>query len=158
MARMYMAWQALNGRSGHEVGRLLLRQLYGDHVGGPMPEIVTESRGKPVFVVGDWHFSISHSKGHAFCVLSDRPVGIDAEEMERQIRPEIAPKILSAGELAQWEAAEDPRLALLTFWVLKEAAAKLTGEGLGFHPRHTDFKLPDDRVTEIDGCLLAIVQ
>ncbi len=157
MAEIFMNWQALNGQNGHDVGRALLRQLYEAHVGGDMPRIVIADRGKPHFATGNWHFSISHSKRHAFCVLADREVGIDAEEKDRQISLGLAPKILSAGELAQFSESADPRDTLLRFWVLKEAEAKRTGEGIGWHPRHTDFKLPDDRITEIDGCLVAVV-
>ncbi len=157
MAEIFMNWQVLAGQSGHDAGHQLLRQLYEAHVGGPMPEILTTDRGKPYFSTGNWHFSISHSKNHAFCVLADRPVGIDAEEMDRKIRLSIAPKILSEGELRQFEASQDRRDTLLRFWVLKEAAAKCSGEGIGWHPRHTDFKLPDERITEIDGCLVAVV-
>lgn len=157
MAQLYMAWQALDGQNGHEVGRRLLAGLYEAHAGGPMPEIVTTDRGKPRFCQGDWHFSISHSKNHAFCVLSDREVGIDAEEADRRISLTLAPKILSATELAQFAASDDPRDTLLRFWILKEATAKCTGEGIRWHPNHTDFTLPDDRITEIDGCLVAVV-
>ncbi len=157
MAQLYMAWQALDGQNGHEAGRRLLAALYEAHVGGDMPRIVAENKGKPRFAEGNWHFSISHSKNHAFCVLCDRPVGIDAEEKDRPIDLAIAPKILSETELEQFAASDDPRDTLLRFWVLKEAAGKRTGEGIGFHPRHTDFKLPDDRITEIDGCLVAVI-
>ena len=157
MAQAYLAHTALNGRSSHEVGRMLLSQLYDAHVGEPMPQILTESKGKPYFADSGWHFSISHTKRHAFCVLADVPVGLDAEEMERKIDLSIAPKILSEGELAQFLSAQDQRLTLLRFWVLKEAQGKLTGEGVRWHPTHTDFTLPDSRITEIDGCLVAVV-
>ena len=89
-------------------------------------------------------------------MLADRPVGLDAEEADRNIDLRLADSILSPGEKAQFEAAADKRRTLLTFWVLKEAAGKLTGKGVGFHPRHTDFVLPDDRVQEIDGCIVAV--
>ena len=69
----------------------------------------------------------------------------------------MAEKILSPGELSQYRSAEDPRLALLTFWVLKEALAKSTGEGLHGYPNHTNFSLDDPRVTVIDHCLVAVV-
>ena len=65
---------------------------------------------------------------------------------------------MSPSEQAQYEATSDKNRALLTFWVLKEAAAKLTGEGLRGYPNRTDFRLDDPRVTERDGCLLAILQ
>ena len=154
---MYLASAVLDGRSGHEVGWELLAQLYDTHVGGPLPEIRREAMGKPYFHHSPWHFSISHTKRHAFCVLGDRPVGLDAEEMNRKVNLSIAPKILSDAELTQFAAAEDPWRALLTFWVLKEAQAKLTGEGVKWHPTHTNFELTDDRVQEIDHCLVAVI-
>ena len=157
MARIFLASAALDGRSGHEMGRTLLAQLYAAHVGGVMPEILTAPKGKPYFAQSAWHFSISHTKRHAFCVLSDVPVGLDAEEADRNIDLSIAPKILSDGELTQFRMAQDRRRAFLTFWVLKEAQAKLTGEGIKWHPTHTNFSLPDSRVTEIDGCLVAVI-
>ena len=123
-----------------------------------MPDILVTERGKPYFAAGKIHFSISHTKNHVFCVLSEKPVGIDAEEVDRYIRPKLATKILSPGELAQYNVAEDKNRALLTFWVLKEASAKCSGQGLQGYPSHTDFSLDDPRVTEQDGCVVAILQ
>ena len=155
-AELYIGTCALAGERGHAAGRALLAQLYAAHVGTPLPEVHTQPSGKPYFAGGKWHFSISHTKRHAFCVLADRPVGLDAEEADRNIDLRLADSILSNGEKAQFEAAVDKRRTLLTFWVLKEAKGKLTGKGVGFHPRHTDFVLPDDRVQEIDGCIVAV--
>ena len=157
MPKIYMAWRRLDGISGHEMGRLLLAELYDRHVGGRMPAIAIAPKGKPYFVESPWHFSVSHSKRHAFCLLSDVPVGVDAEELDRKIDLRMAQKLLSAGELAQFEAAADQKKALLSFWVLKEATAKHNGEGIRIHPNHTNFSLPDSRVQEIDGCLVAVV-
>ena len=154
---MILGCAELKGLSGHEGGRKLLRELWQAHVGGEMPEIAIAPGGKPYFVESPWHFSISHTKGHGFCALSDRPIGIDAEEKDRKIDLKIAPKILSSGELAQFQTAQDPRDTLLRFWVLKEAAAKHTGEGMKWHPTHTDFTLPDGRIRELDGCLVAVI-
>ena len=148
----------LNGLSGHEGGRRLLKDLWQTHIGGELPEITVTERGKPYFVDSDWFFSISHTKKHAFCALSDVPVGIDAEEKDRNIHLCLAEKILSPAEKAQFDRAEDKRLALLTFWVLKEAAAKLSGEGLKGYPNHTNFSLEDPRVLETDGCIVAILE
>lgn len=142
------------GESGHEAGRELLRQMVGD----PMPEILTTPRGKPYFRDSALHFSISHTKGHVFCALSDRPIGVDAEELDRKANPNLAKKILSAGEYAQYAAATDKNRALLTFWVLKEAQAKATGEGLRGYPNYTEISLEDPRVQETDGCLVAVIE
>ena len=155
--RYFAGYCALNGRSGHQAGRELLKQLYSEYFGEEMPEILVEERGKPYFSDGNVHFSITHTKAHVFCALGDRPVGIDAEELDRPVNPKLAERILSPGELAQYEKAEDKNRALLTFWVLKEAAAKMTGEGLRGYPNGTNFALDDPRVQIVDNCLLAVI-
>ena len=143
---------------GHAAGRALLRRAYEAVTGKEMPAIAVTERGKPYFPGSRLHFSISHTKSRVFCALSDRPVGIDAEALDREISLGLAEKILSPAERAQYEAAEDKRLALLTFGVLKEARAKYTGQGLAGYPNHTDFTLDDPRVTVQDGCLLAVIE
>ena len=148
----------LKGRTGHEAGRQLLAEAYRAQTGEDLPEIRITDRGKPYFPDSPWHFSISHTPHHAFCALSRNNVGIDAEERNRKINLKLADKILSPSEKLQFEAAENRELALLTFWVLKEAAAKLTGEGLRGYPNHTQFSLEDSRVIELDGCLLAVME
>jgi len=155
---MRLKWARLEGRSGHEVGRQLLCELYREETGENCPEIRIANRGKPFFEDSDLHFSISHTKDHVFCVLSSGPVGIDAEEKRREINLRLAEKILSDSERARFDAAADKRDALLRLWVLKEAAGKLTGEGLNGYPDHTDFDPHDPRVTEIDGCYVAIMK
>ena len=123
-----------------------------------MPPILVEERGKPYFADSPWHFSISHSKGHVFCALSRKKVGIDAEEADRRINLRLADKILSPMERQQYDAAADQRKALLTFWVLKEAQVKLSGKGLTGYPNHTEFTLSDPRVRELEGCLVAVIE
>ena len=145
----------LNGRTGHDAGRALLARLYP---GESLPAIRVTERGKPYFVDSSWHFSITHTHRRVFCVLSEHPVGIDAEETDRDINLRLAEKILSPGEKSQFDAAEDPRIALLKFWVLKEAAARRSGEGLKGYPNHTEFSLNDPRLREMDGCFVAILE
>ena len=155
---MQIKWERLDGRSGHEVGRQLLRQLYREETGRELPEIKIAHRGKPYFEDSKLHFSISHTEKHAFCVLSSCPIGIDAEEKDRKINLRLADKILSERERARFDAAVDKRGALLRLWVMKEAAAKCTGEGLSGYPNHTDFDPCDPRIQEIDGCYVAIIK
>lgn len=155
---MRLASCQLNGLSGHKAGRQLLTRLYREETGQELPEILTTDRGKPYFAEGKLHFSISHTPHHAFCVLSENNVGLDAEEIDRKINLRLAERILSPGEKVQFDAAADKRKALLTFWVLKEAAAKLSGEGLRGNPNHTNFSLENSGVTEIGGCLVAVLE
>ena len=151
-----IAGETLQGRTGHGAGRELLARLYREETGAECPAIAVADRGKPYFVSGNLHFSISHTKNHVFCALSDRPVGLDAEEMDRDVNLRLAEKILSQAETVRWEASPDKRAALLRLWVLKEAAAKLSGEGLKGYPNHTDFDPEDPRIMELDGCFVAV--
>lgn len=154
MNDIMLTWQRLEGRSGHAVGRELLARAYREKTGADCPPIGVTDRGKPYFVGSAFHFSISHTKSHAFCALADCPVGIDAEEMDRPINLKLADKILSPAEMARFD---DTRENLLRFWVLKEAAAKLSGEGLTGYPNHTDFDPEDPRIQTIDGCFVAVI-
>lgn len=155
---MKIASCALAGRTGHEAGRALLAALYREETGHELPSIAVKAGGKPYFPGSDWHFSISHTPRRAFCALSRREIGIDAEELDRNVNLALAEKILSPKEKAQFDAAPDKRRALLTFWVLKEAQVKRTGDGLRGYPNGTEFSLNDPRVTEMDGCLVAVIE
>ena len=93
-----------------------------------------------------------------FCALADHPVGLDAEETDRQINLGLADKILSPKEKDRYLSAGDRRTALLKLWVLKEAAAKLSGEGLRGYPNHTDFSPDDPKVRELGNCFVALLE
>lgn len=155
---MEITWKRIGPEGGHNAGRALLQAMYESRFSTPMPPILLSDRGKPYFEGNPVYFSISHTKKHAFCVLSHYPVGVDAEEMDRSIRPELAEKILSDSEKQRFWAAEDSRAALLRLWVLKEAAVKSTGEGLHGYPNDTDFSPEDPRISLIDGCYVAVVE
>lgn len=155
---MILEYATILPGEGHTAGRQLLAKMYRSHTGKEMPQIRITDRGKPYFAEGCLHFSISHTKNHIFCALSERPIGIDAEEADRSIDLRLAEKILSPSEKAQYDASADKRTALLTFWVLKEAQAKCTGEGLQGYPNKTNFQLNDPRVQKIDSCLVAVIR
>lgn len=127
--------------------RALLSQLYRDVTGQPMPQLLRQHRGKPYFSQGPWHCSISHTKTLALCALANCPVGLDAESMGRQVRPALVRKVLSPAELSVWQTAEDPSACFLTFWTLKEAAVKYTGQGLSGYPFRLSFQVSGDRAT-----------
>ena len=153
-----IAGAKIQTNDGHIEAYALLRTLWREETGRPFPLIARTERGKPYFVDEKLYFSISHTKRNAFCALSDVPVGIDAEETDRVVNPALAEKILSPREYAQYLAANDKNKALLTFWVLKEAEAKCTGEGLRGYPNQTSFSLDDPRVKEMNGCLVAVIK
>ena len=63
--------RSLDGSDAHMAGRQLLGQLYQEYTGREMPLIARTERGKPYFISGGLHFSISHSKAHVFCALAN---------------------------------------------------------------------------------------
>lgn len=158
MNEYLLAGEPLEGRNAHEAGRSLLEKLYHQRYGEPLPTVERMENGKPYFPGKDVYFSISHTQKNVFCVLSSRPVGLDAEEADRKVHGTLAKHILSPEEYAQYERSPDPRLALLTFWVLKEADAKRTGKGIRGYPNDTHFNLTDPRVRLMNGCLVAVVE
>ena len=113
---MKMAFCELSGQSGHEAGRRLLKDLYLEAAGQDLPQILITDRGKPYFADSPWHFSISHTPRHAFCVLSRRNVAVDAEELDRRVNLRLADKVLSPKEKVRFDAVENKEKALLTFW------------------------------------------
>lgn len=153
---VFLLSEALNGRSGHEAGRALLAQLYRQATGEELPPIAVTPQGKPYFTEGSWHFSISHTDHYAFCVLSQHNVGLDAEEKGRPVSPAMLEKFLSDKEKAR--LGDDQQDTFLRLWVLKEAQAKLTGRGMGNWMKNTDFDPFDQRIQEINGCYIAVLE
>ena len=154
---MHIGHRELAGKSAHDAGRELLGQMYREVTGQALPEILVTERGKPYFPNSDWHFSISHTKSHVFCALSEKPIGIDAEETDRNANLQLAEKILSPAEKARFDASADKRKALLRLWVLKESYAKLCGRGFGDYLYETDFDPEDPRIQEMHGCFVAVI-
>ncbi len=155
---MILKHSPIGAEGGHTAGRNLLKAMYEAQYGKTMPPILTTPLGKPYFEGERVYFSISHTPSHVFCALSDRPVGIDAEETDRDIRLALADKILSPSELSRYAREENKREALLRLWVLKEANAKCLGTGLQGYPNHTDFSPDDPRITMINGCFVAVIE
>ncbi len=153
---MRLLWKKIDRGQGHTVGRALLAELYQGEKNAPLPQVQIAQGGKPYLPDGPY-FSISHTRHYAFCVMSEKPVGIDAEELDRNINLALAEKILSASEYARYQQQADKRLALLRFWVLKEAYCKVTGTGLRGYPNHTDFSPDDPRIQILGNCLVAII-
>jgi 4'-phosphopantetheinyl transferase len=86
--------------------------------------------GKP-FIVGhpELHFSLSHCKEAAVCVVSDQPVGIDVESI-RAYKESLVNYTMNDEEIAQIKSAEDPAAFFIRLWTMKEATTKLIGTGI----------------------------
>ena len=91
--------------------------------------------GKPYFVNGHLHFSISHSKGLCAAAISNFPVGVDIEQCRDNYNLHLIEKSLTSAEKSLFDG-DFTRL-----WCRKEAVAKMTGEGINGYPVDIDTSL-----------------
>lgn len=143
--------------------RELLDLLCRRTLGRPAPPLRRGPDEKPCFEEAGLHCGITHTRGHVFVALADRPVGLDAEDLSRPLRLEVARRVLSAEEAL---IPGQERRSLLRYWTLKEAYLKYTGQGLHRDMRSLTFTLePEPRLAgsrlhfaqlEAWGCLAAL--
>lgn len=128
-------------RSAFVAAHALVRALLAS-VGQRTPaewSFTVDGDGKPrVAAEGDGHpptFNIAHTPGMVAAVAdpAGRAVGIDVEHSGRTIDPAATSRILTDDESRRFNALdpESARRELLQRWVLKEALAKATGQGIG---------------------------
>ena len=104
-----------------------LRELFG--IEEP-PTFAFGEHGKPYLSARpDIHFSLSHCREAAACVVATEPVGIDVESL-RSFSPALLQRTMSESESAIIRAADEPQRAFARLWTCKEAYLKLTGTGL----------------------------
>lgn len=150
------------------VGDHLARIAVSEHCHIPMEEIrfARTAAGKPYAVGLDVHFNISHSGHLVVCAVSDRPVGIDVQQM-RAVRRRLTDKVCTPAELAYireapgWEEmlTGEAMVRFFRVWTTKEAYFKWSGTGI------TDLKsfdtLPHIRsggTFQTDDCIISIYQ
>jgi phosphopantetheinyl transferase len=106
---------------GSALGMSLLAAAYEQMAGSPVPRVIRIFGKKPVFdQEKGLCFSISHSRSHVLCALSETPVGADTLDF-RALRPKIVERLASARELEDFSFYE--------LWALRESLYKLSGEG-----------------------------
>ena len=88
--------------------------------------------------------------------MSRNNIGLDAEDKGRKVSPAMREKYTSDAEKGR--LGSDPQDAFLRLWVLKEAQSKLTGRGMGNWLKDTDFDPFDQRMQEINGCYVAVLE
>lgn len=122
----------------HESGRRLSLAVYLLLMEGLQKEYgITEppvfdflEGGKPV-IKGhpEIYFNFSHSGNVALCAIDSQPVGADVETI-RKITPSLIAYTMNEAEQAEIASAPESLPAFLALWTKKEAALKLTGEGI----------------------------
>ena len=122
----------------HEQGRRLcvlaylllkkgLREAYGIT---ESPVFEYNEHGKPA-IVGhpEIFFNLSHCKEAAVCAVSDQPIGVDVESI-REYKENLVHYTMNDEEICQITATENPAVAFIRLWTMKEATMKLIGTGI----------------------------
>ena len=115
-------------------------------------ELSHDEKGAPCIEGG--FVSISDTKGWWACAFSDRPVGIDMEELSRSVSPSAVRKLHKSEReylSALSEGSSEWKEEFLSIWTKKESYAKYKGEGLaiGF----SSFSVLEDKGTNLDTAL-----
>nr|HET7859225.1 beta-ketoacyl synthase N-terminal-like domain-containing protein [Caldimonas sp.] len=136
--------EAVRVRVYEQTGRL----LYPSDIA-----VVHDANGAPA-VDGWWcgdvaeapHVSLSHNERASLAaVATDRPIGVDLEDIGRIQRPDLLADSLTRAERASLHGLDGEALEerLLRLWCAKEAAAKRLGIGLGGSPERFDVRFVD---------------
>lgn len=99
-----------------------------------LPETVktaVDDLGKP-YLASHPHlyFNVSHTGSRCICAVSDRPVGVDLEEVRAIRHEKLAKRYFKEEELEAYYSLGGDEDAFFTLWTRKEAFGKLTGYGL----------------------------
>lgn len=100
------------------VVRLLLEKLLNFK-----SEIIYDNRGKPRLRNYSQNISISHSSDVVTVLLSEKNIGIDVENTERNVE-KITTRYLSSDELNYIIRTKNPQVAKILYWSAKEAIFK----------------------------------
>ena len=116
---IYLCCAPRGAQSGTAAAHALLKYTFHVKYSQCFPEIKRTPNGKPYFPdCPDVHFSLSHSKTHVLCALSDHMVGADIESPR-----DISGRVLSFYSTPEESSQFEP----LDLWVLKESYIKLFG-------------------------------
>lgn len=107
--------------------RLLVQKLMNAKT-----EILYDNSGKPSLKNSDLNLSISHSNNLAVVFLSKRKIGIDVENVKRNIE-NVANRFLNDSEKEFVRINRNPQKAKILIWCAKEAVFKCSeNQGIDF--------------------------
>lgn len=108
--------------------REALRLEYGNDV---KTEFGYGENGKPFLLnYPDIHFNLSHCRKGVMCVVGDKPVGCDIEEIPHCLPEDVLGAAFCEQERMNIKNAANPCSEFARLWTRKESLLKLTGEGL----------------------------
>lgn len=121
-------------------------------------ELLFSEKGKPYLKDrNDIFFSISHSKKCCVCVISDKEIGVDAEEI-KPFSQRLAEKVCSENELREIEKSPDKAREFTKIWTRKESFIKMTGEGFSHGLKEADTTTKKFFSEEREGLFISVCE
>jgi len=109
--------------------RIALNEVYGIN---EVVEFDYNEKGKPSLVkYPNIHFSLSHSHNIAACVVSDNPIGLDAQKI-CPVSDKVAKRVLTKDEYSTYINSREPNDYFCKIWAIKESYIKKMGDGITF--------------------------
>ena len=138
------------------VGYLLLVYALRNDLGIKDIKLRFGEYGKPFLDIQGIYFSISHCKKGCVCVVSDKEIGVDIQEI-RPYSQRLAEKVCCENELLRLERACDRAAEFAKIWAMKESFVKMNGRGIGYSLKNVDTTvLHFKEVIEKDGFFIAV--
>ncbi len=103
-------------------------------------DILKGEHGKPYIENASFSFNISHCDGLVVCAVSEKEIGIDAEDI-RKVTDRVMKRCYSDSEIAYVNSCRDKDVEFTKLWTLKESYVKLTGEGIATDLKAISFSL-----------------
>lgn len=103
--------------------------------------IFHDSYGKPTLSgIKNLYVSVTHAENLLLVAVSEREIGIDAEQVDRKVRNfvSLAKRYFTKEEL-DFLGDSFTKADFLRMWVKKEALSKLTGKGIPDFKEHSIF-------------------
>lgn len=148
---IYAVW--LDGENQHEAAWKLLKfaLLKEYDIDINTCTVVENKWGKPGFAkYPSIHFSLSHCKKIAACIIADTEVGIDAELVGRNCSDRVIRRVLTDEEyeriINMCRSKTDMSAEFLKYWTLKECYGKAIGRGLSYDLKSVGFRINDDKI------------
>ena len=94
------------------------------------PEIERGENGKPFLPEHpNIHFNLSHCSAGCVVGVSDRPIGVDIQNV-RPFSRRLMEYCCAESEREQIRGAADPEAEFARIWAMKESCVKMTGKGI----------------------------
>ncbi len=106
----------------------LCMELVGELLPGKAVYLEEDGNGKPYLPGCPLSLSLSHSGGYVAAAVAGTGIGIDLQEL-REISDRVLRRLYSPEERS-WIGAGDRTRRAIRLWTMKEAYAKLRGEGI----------------------------